>query len=173
MSTNHPSGASIDTRPLLPMLTTLLAELTDGPSPEAAYILNRGDIGLLRSLDKLTASDASVGVHGGATIAAHVDHLRYGLSLMNRWSAGEQPFEAADWAASWRTTTVSDADWQRSKLALRAEVHGWLEALRTPRDATPTELTGMFASIAHLAYHLGAIRQINRLARGPVEQPRA
>jgi len=173
MSTNHPSGASIDTRPLLPMLTTLLAELTDGPSPEAAYILNRGDIGLLRSLDKLTASDASVGVQGGATIAAHVDHLRYGLSLMNRWSAGEQPFDTADWTASWRTTMVSDADWQRSKLALRGEVHRWLEALRTPRDVTPTELTGIVASIAHLAYHLGAIRQINRLARGPVEQLRA
>jgi hypothetical protein len=173
MSTNHPSAESIDTRPLIPMLTTLLAELTDGPPPEEAYILNRGDMGLLRSLDKLTASDASVGVHGGATIAAHVDHLRYGLSLMNRWSAGEQPFETADWAASWRTTTGSDADWQRSKLALRAEVHRWLEALRTPRDVSPTELTGIVASIAHLAYHLGAIRQINRLARGPAEQPRA
>jgi hypothetical protein len=173
MSTNHPSGASIDTRSLVPTLTTLLAELTDGASREAAHILNRGDIGLLRSLDKLTASDASVGVQGGATIAAHVEHLRYGLSLMNRWSAGEQPFETADWAASWRTTTVSDADWQRSKLALRAEVHRWLEALRTPRDVTPTDLTGIVASIAHLAYHLGAIRQINRLTRGPAEQPRA
>jgi len=172
MSTNRPSGESIDTRSLVPMLTTLFAELTDGP-PEAAYILNRGDIGLLRSLDTLTASDASAGVHGGATIAAHVDHLRYGLSLMNRWSAGENPFDTADWAASWRITTVSDADWQRSKLSLRAEVHRWLEALGTPRDATPTELTGMVASIAHLAYHLGAIRQINPLARGPVEPPRA
>jgi hypothetical protein len=76
-------------------------------------------------------------------------------------------------AASWRTATVSDADWQRSKLALRAEVHRWLDALRTSRDVTPTELTVIVASIAHLAYHLGAIRQINRLARGPVEQPRA
>jgi len=31
------------------------------------------------------------------------------------------------------------------------------------------ELTGMIASIAHLAYHLGAIRQITRDARGPKE----
>jgi hypothetical protein len=30
-------------------------------------------------------------------------------------------------------------------------------------------LTGMIASIAHLAYHLGAIRQINKDARGPKE----
>jgi hypothetical protein len=31
------------------------------------------------------------------------------------------------------------------------------------------ELAGMVASIAHLAYHLGAIRQIDADARGPKE----
>jgi hypothetical protein len=31
------------------------------------------------------------------------------------------------------------------------------------------ELTGMISSIAHLAYHLGAIRQINQKIRGPKE----
>jgi hypothetical protein len=31
------------------------------------------------------------------------------------------------------------------------------------------ELRGMIASIAHLAYHLGAIRQIAAAARGPRE----
>jgi hypothetical protein len=31
------------------------------------------------------------------------------------------------------------------------------------------ELTGMIGSIAHLAYHLGAIRQISKDTRGPKE----
>jgi hypothetical protein len=31
------------------------------------------------------------------------------------------------------------------------------------------EFTGMMGSIAHLAYHVGAIRQINKTARGPRE----
>lgn len=31
------------------------------------------------------------------------------------------------------------------------------------------ELTGMIGSIAHLAYHLGAIRQIDKQTRGPRE----
>ena len=39
--------------------------------------------------------------------------------------------------------------------------------LGSPRDVTEVELTGMVASIAHLAYHLGAIRQIDKDARGP------
>jgi hypothetical protein len=34
------------------------------------------------------------------------------------------------------------------------------------------ELSGMIGSIAHLAYHLGAIRQISSDARGPAEGDR-
>ena len=55
---------------------------------------------LLRSLDKISAADASRSVNDGATIAAHAQHVRYGLSLMNRWAAGESPFADADWTAS-------------------------------------------------------------------------
>jgi hypothetical protein len=148
-------------------LTTLFRELTDGPG-EFAYMLNRGDEGLLRSLDKLTAADASSST-GSAPIAAHVDHLRYGLSLMNRWSAGENPFDAADWSTSWRITTVSDQAWRALRDGLRDEVSRWIEAMATPRDVNGDELNSVVGSIAHLAYHLGAIRQINRLARGPVD----
>ena len=69
-------------------LDTLFSELIEGPAKSGAYILNTGDVGLLGSLDKLSARDASGSSQGGATIAAHVAHLRYGISLMNRWSAG-------------------------------------------------------------------------------------
>ena len=55
-------------------------------------VLNGGDTGLLRSLDHLSAAAASAPSAGGPSIAAHVEHLRYGLSLMNRWAAGENPF---------------------------------------------------------------------------------
>jgi hypothetical protein len=158
----------MNTRDLTGTFTTVLGELVDGP-PGEAYMLNRGDPGLLRSLDKLTASDASVAVHGGATIAAHVDHLRYGLSLMNRWSGGENPFDGADWSASWRKTSVSDREWQELRTGLASEAHRWLDGLRKPREVSAIELNGIVASIAHLAYHLGAIRQINRAARGPAD----
>jgi hypothetical protein len=159
----------MNTRDLTATLAALLGELVDGPPDAAAFMLNGGDPGLLRSLDKLTAHDASAAVSGGASVAAHVDHLRYGLSLMNRWSAGENPFGSADWSASWKRTSVSDDEWQELRTALRSEAHRWLDAIRTPRDVNEIELNGIVGSIAHLAYHLGAIRQINRVARGPAE----
>lgn len=157
------------TREFTGTLTTLFSELVTGAPKDGAYILNAGDEGLLRSLDKLTAQAASALTPTGSSIAAHVDHLRYGLSLMNRWSAGEHPFGSADWSASWKKTTVSDDEWKARRAELREEATRWLDALRTPRDVQPLELNGIVGSIAHLAYHLGAIRQINQATRGPAE----
>ena len=163
----------MNTRDLTETLTTLFGELVDGAPGTGAYILNRGDAGLLASLDRLTAADVSRSTSGGATVAAHVDHLRYGLSLMNRGAAGENPFNDADWSASWRRSSVSDAEWKELRSALGREAHRWLEALGTPRDVNPIALNGVVGSIAHLAYHLGAIRQIGAAARGPVEPQHA
>lgn len=150
-------------------LALLFSELTKGPSTEAAYMLNPGDLGLLRSLDALTAEAASRPAWpGGATIAAHVDHLCYGLELMNRWAEGEEdPFSGADWAHSWRRVAVSADDWSDLRRRLRLNTAEWQAALQTPRELSPMGLNGMIASIAHLAYHLGAIRQIDRTIQGP------
>ena len=154
-----------------PALTRLFSELVDGTSGQlGAFVLNTGDVGLLRSLDKLSAADASRSVNGGATIAAHAQHVRYGLSLMNRWAVeGGDPFADARWDEPWKTSSVDLAAWQEIRDGLRDEAHRWLQALKAGRDVTDEEFTGMVASIAHLAYHLGAIRQINKDSRGPTE----
>jgi hypothetical protein len=52
---------------------------------------------------------------------------------------------------------------------LRRETEQWLDILKTKVPASDMELTGMVSSIGHLAYHVGAIRQINKDARGPRE----
>lgn len=152
-------------------LTRLFEELVDGTSGHAsAFILNSGDVGLLRSLDKLSAVDASRCVNSGATIAAHAQHVRFGLSLMNRWAAeGGDPFANARWDEAWKTSAVDAQTWMAIRNGLRDETHRWLTALGSPREVSDVELTGMIASIAHLAYHLGAIRQITKDGRGPRE----
>jgi hypothetical protein len=86
---------------------------------------------------------------------------------MNRWAAGENPFSDADWTQAWRVAKVSDREWKELRSRLREEVERWATALEAPREVKGVELTGMIASIAHLAYHLGAMRQIHKDARGP------
>ena len=150
-------------------LATLLRELADGAPAEGCWVLNPGDAGLLRSLDRLSAAAASAAAPGGGpSIAAHVDHLCYGLSLMNRWADGEpNPFATADYAASWRRGRVSDEEWAALRADLAERVHRWLDVVGRARPLKPAELTGMLASVVHLAYHLGAVRQVDRSTRGP------
>ena len=152
-------------------LAALFSELVDGANrPGGAFILTSGDAGLLKSLDRLTAADASRSANDGATIAAHARHLRYGLLLMNRWAReGGNPFADATWEEAWKTSAVDDAGWKEIRRQLAEEVHRWAEALREHREVSEVELGGMVGSVAHLAYHLGAIRQIAKGARGPKE----
>jgi hypothetical protein len=152
------------------VLPELFSELVRGAPHGGAFILNSGDAGMLASLDALSAEDASRSVSGGATIAAHAEHVRYGLSLMNRWARqGGNPFADARWDEAWKTAAVDGRRWQEIRAGLRRETDEWLDALGTPRTASDVELSGLIGSVAHLAYHLGAIRQIAPQARGPRE----
>ena len=152
-------------------LARIFAELVNGASQGGdAFILNSGDAGLLRSLEKLSAADVSQSVHEGATIAAHARHVQYGLSLMNRWAReGGNPFADATWDEAWKTGRVDDAEWRSIRDGLQQESSRWLDVLGAPREVSEVELAGMIGSVAHLAYHLGAIRQIAKGARGPKE----
>ena len=157
----------MNTSEIAPSLTTLFVELVEGTRAPDAYMLNQGDPGLLRSLDTLDAAAASRVNGSGSSIAAHVDHVRYGLSLFNRWAAGANPWADADWSVSWRKTSVSETEWKQLRSDVSEEARRWADAIGRPRDAGEVELNGMIGSIAHIAYHLGAIRQIDRGARGP------
>ncbi len=151
-------------------VATLFSELMNGTGASPSWILNPNDSGLLGSLDALGAAAASATPGGRPSIAAHVDHLRYGLELLNRASQGENPFTETDYSASWRRLTVTDQEWATLRQRLRDEANRWLTAIRQLRPLSDLELTRMLASVAHLAYHLGAIRQIDRSTRGPSER---
>ncbi|MGE0816496.1 MAG: hypothetical protein AB7O28_05335 [Vicinamibacterales bacterium] len=159
------------TRDLAPIVSHLCSELVQGvPGHGGGFVLNSGDVGLLRSLDGLSAADASRSIDEGATVAAHAQHLRHGLALMNRWAMeGGDPFADASWDEAWRTSVVDEATWQEIRSGLRSEALRWLGALGEPREVGDAELTGMIASVVHLGYHLGAIRQIVKATRGPRE----
>jgi hypothetical protein len=153
------------------VLAGIFSELTIGEvGADGPFVLNSGDIGLLASLDKLSAEAASRSVNSGATIAAHVQHVRYGLSLMNRWAAeGGNPFADATWDDAWKISAVDDRRWAEIRDGLRDESERWVEVLRTRRTTTRLGIGGMIGSVAHLAYHLGALRQIDKSTRGPRE----
>ncbi len=142
-------------------LQTILHEIFDGPGKEG-YLLNPDDPGLLRQLDQIDAATASARpMPGRTTIAAHVDHVHYGLSLLNRWADGEaNPWATADWDASWQRGRVTDEEWTALRARLREAAQHWLAAAARLDHWTHLTACGALASAAHTAYHLGAIRQL-------------
>lgn len=143
-------------------LTNMLTEIFDGPPGREAYVLNQGDPGLLRQLDTIEASTASNRpTPERATIAAHVDHVHYGFSLLNRWAAGEaNAWAGADWNASWQRGTVTDDQWRTLRNALRNEAEKWRKVVGERTSWDDVNAAAALSTVAHSAYHLGAIRQI-------------
>ena len=143
-------------------LSGLLHEIFEGPPEDYAFILNPGDPGLLRELDDLNDVAASTRpMPGRTTIAGHVNHVLYGLTLLNRWASGEaNPWADADWNEAWKTTTVAPEAWRELRDALRREASAWQRAVADRMEWDDVSAAGAIASAAHTAYHLGAIRQI-------------
>lgn len=137
--------------------------ITDGKR-EAAVL------GLIEALTSEQAFATPPGRKSGArSIAAHVAHLRFALDLLLERMHGKDP--AADWARSFDLPAASPAAWETLKRDLRRAYDGVLAVLQPSRgkavgDMPPIHVVGLAATIAHNAYHLGAIVQIARAVRG-------
>ena len=82
--------------------------------------------------------------------------------------AGEaNPWADADWTTSWKRQAVSEDEWVALRQDFGTQARKWQRGLAQANDLEGVELNGAIGSIAHLAYHLGAIRQIDRSLRGP------
>jgi hypothetical protein len=105
--------------------------------------------------------------NGRSSVAAHAQHLRYGFELLNRWAGGENPFAEASYAASWQSQHVTDDEWQTLRRDLEREARAWTTAMDARREWDAVTLGAAIGSVAHLGYHLGAIRQVAAAAAGP------
>jgi hypothetical protein len=89
---------------------------------------------------------------------------------MNRWAAeGGNPFANAKWDEAWKTTRADASQWEEIRTGLRAETERWLKVLKTPREVAGIEFTGPCRA-SRTCLPPGAIRQIDRTARGPKEE---
>lgn len=148
-------------RAVLPILSEAFAGPADPRSTH--FVNNEPGCGVFGTLDALTAEEASTPVEDGrATAAAQAEHLRFSLDVSTRWLRGER--EKADWSASWAVQRVDEDAWTELRLALRRAYDEFVVVIhQVPMDAELLE--GVVASVAHAAYHLGALRQIALSAR--------
>ncbi len=138
----------------------ILAEAYAGPADPRStnFLNNEPDCGVFGTLDRLSAAEASMPpAPGRPTVAAHAEHLRFSLDVSNRWLRGDHT--KADWSASWGVHAVDEAEWLRLRELLRDEYAQFLELIDDRPEIDEELLAGMVGTVAHAAYHLGALRQ--------------
>jgi hypothetical protein len=146
------------TEELLRQVEELMRETFEGGLPGEGTQYLDGDSGISRTFEGLTAAQASQPQSGHPTIAAHARHMNFHLRVTSEWILGDH--HARDWKASFEPQTVTDAEWTA---LLRDLETSRLELIRVLRSLEPETLVregAAMGAIAHLAYHLGAIRQL-------------
>ncbi|GAB6255267.1 MULTISPECIES: hypothetical protein [Peribacillus] len=139
----------------------LLKETFEGPGNDGSYYTDsRPNTGIFGTLDGLTAEDASRSING-STIAAHSDHTRYYLWVIRTMISGTD-FEK-DWDASWTIAQVDEVKWAEIREGLHKEYVTLFKEIDT--IDLGKWLTNVNATIAHSAYHLGALRQMLKVLK--------
>ena len=143
---------------LLEQVVELLRETFEGALPGQGTQYLDHSSGIRATLSGLTAEQASRRFDGHPSIASHARHMNFHLRVTAEWIQGDH--SRRDWAASFEPQTVTGDEWavlQKDLEVSRAEVIRTLEGL-SPEQFIE-EGAGL-GSVAHLAYHLGAIRQL-------------
>ncbi len=151
--------------PLEKSIKKIIKEAFEGPPvpiKESWFTNTEPDSGIFGSLEGISADEASVSIYG-ATLAAHTDHVRYHM-----WGTNELlevgTFPKMDWGESWKITLVDESQWNHIQQELRHEYKRLLNSIESIEwnDLLANEITG---SLAHSAYHLGAIRQMLKMIK--------
>lgn len=121
---------------------------------------------ILPTLRSLTAEEASsLGNETGPTIAAHAWHIRYMLQGAN-FHCGDGAQPEGDWNSSWARNDADPSEWTGlvDEIEDRFQrISSWISSQAEWND--PGVALGMSSLLPHLAYHLGAIRQLMRLKK--------
>jgi hypothetical protein len=135
----------------------LMRETFEGARPgEGTQYLDH-DSGILNTLKSLTVSQASQQYDNHPSIAAHVRHMIFHLKVAYEWIEGDH--SKRDWKGSFLPQMVTQEEWSRLIVEFNTAKETYLRVMKAlPPDKLVSE-SGAIGVIAHLAYHLGAIRQ--------------
>jgi hypothetical protein len=120
--------------------------------------------GLLTTLEAIDASSASnPPAVGRSSIAGHCAHLQYSLELTNAWLRNESV--EVDFSQAWALQHVDDPAWNALKKSITHQYERLLEFTRSQESWSEETLVMNMKSALHVAYHVGAIRQIAALLK--------
>ena len=142
---------------VLGQLAAVLREALEGSPERWSYFTDSGQKGgILRHADA-AHSGRHVAPVSGTSIAAHVHHVGWGLDATAAWIRGDR--KARDWKESWKITSVNEEAWTRLVGELRRQYDHLRQTIQSHALDGEEAFGGALGALAHLAYHLGAVRQ--------------
>jgi uncharacterized damage-inducible protein DinB len=152
------------TQEFLKQAIDLLRETFEGGLPGQGTQYLDHSSGIRSTLDAVNAEQASRRLDGHPSIAAHARHMAFHLRVTAEWIQGDH--SKRDWLKSFEPQTVNDAEWAAAKADLEASRRKLIAVLESLPPERLAEEGAAMGAIAHLAYHLGAIRQLLHRVRG-------
>ena len=150
----------------------ILKEALEGGAPgEGTAFLDgteadgSGNNGLFATLAALSAEQASQEV-GGNTVAGQARHTAFHLEVCVRWER-DGDHGPHDWQGSFLPAQVDNEQWRGVQQRLRAAYDEFCEYARSlaEQPASGDLASSLTGAVAHVAYHLGAIRQLQKALR--------
>jgi hypothetical protein len=147
---------------VITQLLAVLKETIEGPGEGGSFFLDP-NTGLLQTLETLSLSEQGLErafaspAPGRPSIAAHVKHTSFHMNAICAWPRGDH--SRRDWPSSFVLENHNAATWTALLEELKFEYQDFQSVIQ--EFATENEaLGGAVGGIVHVAYHLGAIRQL-------------
>jgi hypothetical protein len=142
-------------------LLAILKETIEGPGEHGSFFIDK-NTGLLQTLETLSLERAfASAAPGRPSIAAHVKHTSFHMHAICAWPRGDH--SRRDWSASFVLEHHDAATWAALLEELKFEYTDFQSVIREFATESDEALGGAIGGIVHVAYHLGAIRQLIHL----------
>ena len=147
-------------------LLAVLKETIEGPGEGGSFFLDK-NTGLLQTLETLGLNQLGLerafasAAPGRPSIAAHVKHTSFHLRMICAWPRGDHA--RRDWPSSFVLENHDAATWTALLEELKFEYQDFQSVIREFATGGDEALGGAIGGIVHVAYHLGAIRQLIHL----------
>jgi hypothetical protein len=142
-------------------LLAVLKETIEGPGEGGSFFLDP-NTGLLQTLETLNLERVFASpAPGRPSIAAHVKHTSFHMNAICAWPRGDH--SRRDWPSSFVLENHDAATWTALLEELKFEYGDFQNVIREFASGSDEALGGAVGGIVHVAYHLGAIRQLIHL----------
>lgn len=143
-------------------LITLVSEEFEGiPEGASGTWFVEGKEGIFDALETHNAAIASRRPSDEcASIADHANHILFAMRGLNCELTGS-PAPEGTWTSSWAKQEMNPEEWVETVQGVRHEYgvfKGWLSEVKEWKSED--QVTAAMTFLAHMAFHLGAIRQI-------------